>query len=109
MVERDSPRRGSVVLAPAGASVRDRRTGLILVILAGLRLLAGGPAAAFPRRANSDFRAIEKFVESIHSNHFLGFKTIDGGHRSIRRAGRNGPHGGGLIALNGVDKSTLGV
>src|SRR5271170_843150 len=107
MVERDSPRRGSV-FAPGAATVGDCRSGLILVILAGLRLLAGG-SAAFRRRANGNFRAIEKLVEPIHSNHFLRFKTFDGGHGSIRRAGRNGPHGGGLITLDCVDKSALSV
>src|SRR5208282_6648221 len=108
MDEKDSLMRGSV-FAAAGASLRDSRSGLVLVILPGLRLLAGGSTAAFRRRANGDLRAIEKLVESIHSNHFPRFKTLDGGHGSIRRAGRNSPHGGGLVTLNRVDEGALGV
>ncbi len=74
-----------------------------------LGLLAGGSTAAFRRRANGNFRAIKKLVESIHSNHLLRFNSLHGGHRPIRSAGCNRPHGGGLVALNRVDISALGV
>src|SRR5208283_4307151 len=109
MDERDSLMRGSV-LAAAGASLRGSgRSGWVHVILAGLSRLAGGSATAFPGRANGNFRPIQKLVEAIYRNHFLRFKTLDSGHGSIRSAGGNCPHRGGLITLNYVDESALGV
>src|SRR5208283_2625684 len=105
----DSLVRGSVFVA-AGASLRGSGGSVwVHVSLTGLSRLAGGSAAAFPGRANGDFRAIQKLVEAIHRNHFLRFKTLDGGHGSIRCAGGNRPHGGGLITFNHVDESALGV
>src|SRR5271169_17194 len=109
MDERDSLMRGSV-FAAAGASVRGSgRSGLVRVTLAGLSLLAGGSAVRFRGRANGNFRPIQKLVEAVHRYHFLRFKTLYGGHRSIGSAGRNRPNGGGLVTFNRVDKRTLGV
>src|ERR1035441_2874342 len=115
MDERDSLMRGSV-FAAAGASVRGSgRSGLVLVILArwmrvALALvLSRRSAAAVRGRADRNFRAIQQLVESSHSNHFLGFNTLHGGHGSIRSAGGNRPHGSGLVAFNHVGKSALGV
>src|SRR5208337_1433530 len=108
MVERDSLRRGSV-LASGAASPRARRSGLVSIILPALGLLTRTSAVPFPGRANADFRAIQKLVESIHSYHFLRLKALDGGHGSIRCACGNRPHGGGLVALNRVNISALGV
>src|SRR5208282_1994176 len=108
MDERDSLMRGSV-FAAAGASLRGSgRSGLIHIILTGLSRLAGGSATTF-RRANGNFPSIQKLVEAIHRDHFLRFKALDGGHGSIRSAGRDRPHGGGLVAFNHVNKSALGV
>src|SRR5208282_193534 len=107
MDERDSLRRGSV-FASGASTASSRRSGWALVILAGLGLLAGS-CATFRRRANGNFRAIQKLVESSHSNNFLRLNALHGGHRPIRSAGCNRPHGGGLVTLNQVDISALGV
>src|SRR5208282_361287 len=108
MDEKDSRMRGSV-LAAAGASIRaSGRNGLVHVTLAGLSLWAGSSGVRFGG-ANGNFGPIQKLVEAVHRYHFLRFKTLDGGHVSIGSAGRNRPNGGGLVALDHVDISALGV
>src|SRR5208282_5377323 len=107
MVETDSLRRCSV-LAPGGASLGGSlRRGLVR--LPRLALLARGSATAARGRANRNLNAVLQFVESIDSNHFLRLQTLHGGHGSVRGAGRNGPQGSGLVTLNYVDISALGV
>src|SRR5208282_2253411 len=109
MGERDSLMRGSVFTA-GGASIRGSGwSGLVHVVLAGLRLLGGGSAACFRRRANGDFRPIQQLVKATHRNHFLRLKTLDGSHGSIRRTGDNCPHGSSLITLDHVGKGPLGI